>query len=257
MSIHDGHRSRVRERFLKEGMDNFQPHEVLEFLLFYSNARGDTNATAHNLINKFGSLAEVFDAPISELVKVDGIGEISAVLIKMIPGVLRQYMLSQRVGEEKLLLTDRDNVKKYLLPYFVGKTNENVYLVLLDDYSYPIDCIFVCEGTSNSAELDLRKMVGLVADTKSSNLLLAHNHPNGTDCPSEEDIAMTEKLAAVFNDIGIRLLDHFIVTRNDVVSMLDKGYVEFEDGVLKDASNVNYRSKNSYGKPRRAKRIKR
>ncbi|MEG2852596.1 MAG: UPF0758 domain-containing protein, partial [Hydrogenoanaerobacterium sp.] len=89
---HAGHRKRLRERFIKNGLDNFEKHNVLELLLFNSVPRQDTNELAHRLMEEFGSLSGVFDAPVEELMKLDGIGENSAVLIKLIPAISKVYL---------------------------------------------------------------------------------------------------------------------------------------------------------------------
>ena len=90
-NVHEGHRQRIRERFLKEGLENFHDHNILELLLFHSIPVKDTNEEAHALINRFGSLSEVFDADYEELCKVKGIGERSALLIKLMPELFREY----------------------------------------------------------------------------------------------------------------------------------------------------------------------
>ena len=89
---HDGHRKRLKARFVKSGLDDFEPHNVLELLLFYSIPRKDTNPIAHKLISRFGSLSGVFDAKPEELMKVDGITENTAVLISMVPQLARKYL---------------------------------------------------------------------------------------------------------------------------------------------------------------------
>ena len=91
-NLHEGHRKRMKERFIKSGLDDFAPHNILELLLFYSIPRGDTNPVAHRLIDTFGSLSGVFDATPEELAKVDGVGENSAILISMIPQIARKYL---------------------------------------------------------------------------------------------------------------------------------------------------------------------
>ena len=89
--MHDGHRQRMKERFLKEGLDNFDEIQVLEFLLFYCIPQGDTNPLAHRLLDQFGSLAQVLEAPISELRKVDGIGPHTATMMHLITSLSRYY----------------------------------------------------------------------------------------------------------------------------------------------------------------------
>ena len=92
MGLHDGHRKRVIDTFLQNGMDGMHPHEILEMLLFYAIPRKDTNETAHLLLDTFGSLSAVFDAPYEELLKVNGIGQNTAALLKMIPQLARAYL---------------------------------------------------------------------------------------------------------------------------------------------------------------------
>ena len=91
MGLHDGHRQRLIQRFLEEDLDNFEPHNVLELLLFYAIPRKDTNELAHVLIDTFGSLKGVFDAPYEELIKVAGIGPNTAALLKLVPSLTRTY----------------------------------------------------------------------------------------------------------------------------------------------------------------------
>ena len=95
MNIHDGHRERMKKRFQEHGLENFDDHSVLELLLFYVLPRADVNPIAHALMNKFGALAAVFDAPVDELVKVPGIGMNTAVCIKLIPQISRRYLVSR------------------------------------------------------------------------------------------------------------------------------------------------------------------
>ena len=95
-NIHEGHRKRVREQFIKAGnLNNLPDHKILELLLFYSTPRSDTNELAHNLINQFGSLNGVFDAPYESLLEVKGIGEHSAVLLKLVPEAVKRYLINK------------------------------------------------------------------------------------------------------------------------------------------------------------------
>ena len=129
MNIHEGHRERLKKRFLEHGLESFEDYSVLELLLFYALPRSDVNPIAHALINKFGSLAAVFDAPVEELTHVPGIGINAAEYIKLIPQVSRRYLIS-RASFDNIL----DSTKKageYLLPRFYAERDEIVYLVCL------------------------------------------------------------------------------------------------------------------------------
>ncbi len=95
MGIHSGHRARVKQRFLRGGLDSFDDHQVLELLLFYALPQRDVNELAHALLNHFGTLSAVFDAPEQELLQVPGIGENAAVLVKLLPQIARRYLISK------------------------------------------------------------------------------------------------------------------------------------------------------------------
>ena len=88
--MHEGHRQRMRDRFRTEGLDNFAPHEVLELLLFYARARGDVNPLAHRLLETFGSLRGVLEAPVEHLCTVEGVGEETATLLSMMVPMFRR-----------------------------------------------------------------------------------------------------------------------------------------------------------------------
>ena len=130
-NLHEGHRKRMKERFIKSGLDDFAPHNILELLLFYSIPRGDTNPVAHRLIDTFGSLSGVFDATPEELAKVDGVGENSAILISMIPQIARKYLEDK--ADTANIVGGCSDIGAFLLPKFVGRTNEALMMVSIDN----------------------------------------------------------------------------------------------------------------------------
>ena len=130
MSIHDGHRQRLKERFLKEGLDNFNELQVLELLLFYCIPRQDTNPIAHALLDRFGSLAQVLEAPASELLKVPGIGEGTATFLPLMSSLCRYYLVHRT--SSNVILSTIEQFGNYLLPFFCGRRNEVVYLLCLE-----------------------------------------------------------------------------------------------------------------------------
>lgn len=223
MSIHDGHRQRLRERFLKEGLDSFDEHQVLELLLFYSLPRKDTNNIAHELIKRFGSLSAVLEAPVSELKLVPDIGDSSAFLMSFIAAFSRYYMInrSQSVGE---CLTTVESWCNCLMPYFLGKTNEVVYLLCLDAKGKRLGCKEVSEGSVNTAGVQVRKLVETALNIKASFVVLAHNHPNGVAIPSAEDISTTKQIATALRAVDVTLLDHIVFADNDSVSLSQSGF---------------------------------
>lgn len=218
--IHQGHRRRVKDRFLSEGLDCFADHNVLELLLFYSVPRIDTNVLAHRLINRFGSLAKVFDAPYEELLQVDGISENSALLIKMIPSLARVYLCNQQA--DTLIMQTPEQLGKYFISRFVGETGEIVYLLCLDSSLNIISCELLAEGSVSSATIDIKKIVQCVVRHNAWRVVLAHNHPRGLALPSNEDVIVTREIRRALASLGIELADHIIVAGRDWYSLLSQ-----------------------------------
>jgi DNA repair protein RadC len=188
--LHTGHRKRLKNRFLEEGLDSFEPHQVLELLLFFSIPRRDTNEIAHKLLKKFGSLSGVFEADIKELVKVEGIGENSAFLISMIPQLSRRYLNDK--WRDKPELNSSSKAGEYAISLFAGRTYEVFYVICLDAQNRVNYAALVHEGTINEAPIYPRIIVETALRHKANSVILAHNHPGGSLNPSRGDIEATE-----------------------------------------------------------------
>ena len=156
MASHIGHRGRVKTEFLTRGLEGWPDHRVLELLLFYAIPQGDVNPLAHELIDRFGSLAKVLDASPDELSKVTGLGEHSVALIKMIPAVSGRYV-AQRSGPGELVHTAND-AAKLLSPYFYGAANEMVYVLCLDAKGKLLGIRKVSEGNILNSDVNIRRV---------------------------------------------------------------------------------------------------
>ncbi len=221
MSIHDGHRERLRDRFRREGLDNFEPHQVLELLLFYCIPRQDTNGIAHALLKKFGSVSGVLEAPASELKKVPGIGDSAATFIAFINDLARYYQVNR--STRPIILTTVEQCGQYLLPFFCNRRNETVMLLCLDAKCKVICCKEVSEGSVNSASVPPRKVVELALAANATSVILAHNHPSGIALPSDEDVCTTQRIGRALAAVEIQLVDHIVVADEDFVSMAQSG----------------------------------
>ena len=221
MSIHDGHRQRLKERFLREGLDHFSDVQVLELLLFYCIPRQDTNPIAHSLLERFGSLSQVLEAPAEELCKVPGIGQSAAVLVSMMLPISRFYQKNRT--ENVRILTSMDACGEYLVPYFHGRRNETVFLLCLDAKCKVLGCREMGEGSVNSAGVPIRRIVETALGLNATTAILAHNHPSGFALPSGEDIQTTHRVAAALSAVEITLADHIIVADGDYVSIAQSG----------------------------------
>ncbi len=217
MSIHDGHRQRLRERFLKEGLENFEQIQVLELLLFYCIPRQDTNPIAHALLNRFGSLSGVLEAPVAELKKVPGVGENAATYLSLILAASRYYRTCPT--EKAVFIQSVEDYGTLLSDCLQGRHNETVYLLCIDAKRKLLSCEEVGEGSVNSAAVPIRRIVEMALANNASSVVLAHNHPSGFAVPSEEDIRTTYRLAAALQAVEITLVDHIVVADRDFVSM--------------------------------------
>ena len=222
MSIHTGHRQRMKERFEKEGLDHFSDIQVLEFLLFYAIPRQDTNPIAHALLDRFGSLPQVLEAPVEELEKVPGVGHSAALLLSLIPSLSRYY--NKKTAEEGLQLRTVSACCNYLKQQFIGRRTEVVYLLCLDAKCKMLSCQEVGEGSVNSANVSVRRIVELALRANATSVILAHNHPSGLALPSGEDIQTTYQVASALRAVEVRLVDHIIVADDDYVSLAQSGY---------------------------------
>ena len=222
MGLHDGHRQRLIQRFLEEDLDNFEPHNVLELLLFYAIPRKDTNELAHVLIDTFGSLKGVFDAPYEELIKVAGSGPNTAALLKLVPSLTRTYYSSDA---RSVILDTSEKSGEYFLPYYIGQTEEVVRLACLDAGGKVISNQILHRGSANAAEVNIRKIVNIALRNNAMGVILAHNHPGGLPLPSEEDVATTKSIREALMPMGILLMDHIIVAGQDYVSMARSGII--------------------------------
>lgn len=216
-NMHGGHRDRVKELFLKAGLDSFSPHAVLELLLFYAIPQKDTNLTAHELMKKFGSLSAVLDAPQEELMKVKGIGKSAAILIKMIPQLCRRYEEDLACGQKTIF--DYDEAGKFLVKKFIGRGNEVVILMLLDSRERILYCDVVSEGNATAANIYIKTVVRLAARYDAVYAILAHNHPSGECLPSKQDLDTTRWVYDALGTVDVRLIDHIIVGGSDYVSL--------------------------------------
>ena len=227
MSQHDGHRQRLKERFLKEGLDHFSDVQVLELLLFYAIPRQDTNPVAHNLIEHFGSLSQVLDAPVEELEKVPGIGRNAAILLSLATSLGRYYQVDRAMNIR--FLPTVESCGEYLVPFFYGRRNETVFLLCLDAKCKVLCCKEIGEGSVNSAAVPIRRIVETALGANATTVVLAHNHPSGLAVPSGEDVQTTRRVAAALNAVEISLADHIVVADDDFVSIAQSGYYRPED----------------------------
>lgn len=222
MSMHDGHRQRLKKRFCEEGLDNFEEVNVLELMLFYCIPRKDTNPIAHALMERFGSLSQVLEAPVEELAKVAGMSENAAIFLNLATAVGRYYLINRANAGD--ILSTVEKCGEYMVPYFFGRRNETVFLLCLDAKCKVLCCKEVGEGSVNTAGISVRKIVETALLANASTVVLAHNHPSGLAIPSGEDVRTTRLVASALKAVDVQLADHVIVADDDFVSLAQSGF---------------------------------
>lgn len=218
MGLHDGHRARKKEQFRQHGLDSFADHEVLELALYYAIPRRDTNEIAHRLLQKFGSLQNVLNAPAEELAKVEGVGDGAALYLTLLEAIRKRA--ARPTGRERVLNTV-DKCGRYFLALLEQERQEVLYQACLDAKGKLLSCKRLSQGGADSAAFSLRQVVENALLSNASVVVLAHNHPSGVALPSAEDRMVTRQVMEALEPLGIRLIDHIVVADNDFVSMAE------------------------------------
>jgi DNA repair protein RadC len=225
MTIHKDHRRRVKNRFLGEGMDHFEEIHALELLLFYAIPQGDVNPLAHRLVEAFGDLAGVLDASPEALKKVPGVGEHTAVLLKLIPQICGRYLAQSTGVHEEETATRSSDFGRVLHPYFVGATREKCYLLSLDSRFKVLGVDLIGEGELARVDVSSRRVLEAALGHNARSVVLAHNHVGAYANPSVEDLTTTQQLRELLEKVHITLVDHLIFNGGDYTSMRDSMYM--------------------------------
>ncbi|MEO0462132.1 MAG: DNA repair protein RadC [Pseudomonadota bacterium] len=218
-----GHRERLRQRLLKGGPEALADYEVLEFLLFASNPRGDTKPLAKTLIAQFGSLAGVLNAEPAALKQVKGMGETGAAALKIVAIAARRMARGEVL--EKPVLSSWQALIDYLAIDMAHLTVERVRVLYLDTKNRLIDDHHVGDGSIDEAAIHPREVIRRALDVGASALILVHNHPSGNPEPSRADIQITQRIAEAGHYMGVVVHDHVIVGREGHVSLRSKGLI--------------------------------
>jgi DNA repair protein RadC len=204
---------------LSEGLDAFEDHQVLEFLLFYCIPMKDTNEIAHKMLNEFGSLASLFEAQPEDIVKRCNVSLNTAVFISVIPSLARRYFRAK--WGDKPLLNSSAKAGEYVLSILSGRTYEVFYVICLDSQNRVNYAALVHEGTINEAAVYPRLIVEAALRHKAASVILAHNHPGGGMQPSKSDIEVTLRIKEALKAISIGTVDHVIAAGDKYFSFAE------------------------------------
>lgn len=208
-SPHSGHRARLRERLEREPLA-VADYEVLELLLGYGLTRKDTKPLAKEMLRRFGSIRGALDARPDELLQVPGFGPGLMALWRVLREVLARHATSA-VRKREILATP-DAVARMAQSRLAGCPHEECWLALVDAQNGLIAWERLRRGGINSVPVQPRDVLETALTHKASGIILAHNHPGGSPSPSKPDLMLTEELQRLAPRMGLRFLDHVIVT---------------------------------------------
>jgi DNA repair protein RadC len=228
-----GHRKRLRERFKKTGLASFQDYEAVELLLTMAIPRKDVKIPAKEAIKRFGSFRGVLDAPVEELKKIPGIGEVAPFAIRFIREAATLYLQPRSQGDLTLKRTEPETISledlRILFNYCkaaLGAHADEVFKVIyLDSRFRVINLETLTEGTIDRATIYPRKVMESALKKKASILVFAHNHPDGNINPSDHDKTLTRALLLAAKTLNITVYDHLIVSKDEVFSFRGAGLV--------------------------------
>ena len=225
-NVHANHRERLRQRFIQEnGFDHFTDHQILELLLFYANARSDTNPLAHELLDAFGSLKGVLEARPEMLQTVKGVGPQAAILISMVVPLTGVWNRCAMVKRDRI--GNSREAEKFCMSVLAGHRTERFYVVALNAQCQVLGQRKISEGSLSEVSAYPRMVMETALNYNAHSVLLCHNHPGGTCAPSPEDISSTLQLQRLLNGVGILVLDHIIVAGSNTYSMIEHGDIDY------------------------------
>lgn len=213
----NGHRKRAKEKLIQTSTENLDDYQLLECLLFYSIPRIDVKELAYDLVNHFGSVDGVLSAPIDDLLKIDGIGENTATLIKLSKKICEKVSMNK--NETTAQISNYIEASQYAHNVLQYSEVEKFLVITLNNNMQIISSTVIAQGYSNHAKIEPYKIVNRALNDKATSVIVAHNHPNGQPTPSQADIDFTLKIISLLRPMKIKLCDHIIVGRNNCCSM--------------------------------------
>ena len=225
-----GHRERIKEKFLKNGIDGFAEYEILELLLTYCIPRKDTKPIAKELLNKFKSLDNIFKADFDKLSAIDGLGKNSIVFLKLmgdLPNIIYKDELKNKklVDKETLKISNKDILLKYLRNKIGYEEIEKFYVLYLSSSNEVIEFEENSVGTLDRSSVYPREIYKKIINLNAKSIILAHNHPSDNITPSKCDIELTNEIAKGLKNFGALLIEHIIITKNSYFSFLEEGLI--------------------------------
>jgi len=219
-----GHRKRLREKFVKSGLAGFHDYEVIELLLTLGSPRKDCKPQAKEALKKFKTLRGILQASPRELQEIDGIGPHSALGIKLVQEVAREF-LKQKIIDKPVYKSAKE-IFDYLYYSMRDLTKEVFKVIYLNSQNQIIDTTDLSEGTISSSAISPREVMENAIRYHAASLIFAHNHPSGNPEPSASDKDLTRDLVYAGSIMRIKVLDHVIIGGNKYFSFAGEGLIE-------------------------------
>ena len=218
-----GHRQRLREKFLKNGLDGFLDYEIIELLLTLGTPRKDCKQSAKDALKKFGSLKAVLETEPAELKEIKGIGDNNVFGLKIAQSVSRRYLADRIIDQD--FIRSADEVIDYLKHNLRDKSREVFLVIYLNGRNQILKMEELFQGTLTTSAVYPREVVKRALVNDAAALVFVHNHPSGNPNPSKDDLTITKKLKEAAQAIDVSVHDHLIIAGNDVYSFADHGLI--------------------------------
>jgi len=223
LKSYSGHRQRLRQRFALQGFNGFHDYEIIELLLSYAIPRKDVKPIAKNMLHHFGSLPAIFEATPQELKIIHGVGSESAMFFQLVRQTVAHYLAADL--NHKHVFDQVNKVKQYLRLLLQGKTTEAFGVIFMDTQHRYLETSILFEGTLDYTTVFPRDIMKKALELDAKALILFHNHPGGCQQASQSDLALTQKLQTLGDMMEIKILDHFLIVENKVLSFVEEAWM--------------------------------
>ena len=220
-----GHRERLRRRFLLGGGRDMPDYELLELLLTIAIPRRDVKPLAKELIRKFGSFAEVVNAPLEELMLVKGVKENTAAVLRIVRECSVRSSWQSLKGTDAPVISDFDAMVDYCRSAMAYQMVEEFRIIFLNSKLYVIGEEIQQRGTVDQVAIHPREVIKSAMMHGASAMILVHNHPSGIVTPSKADMEITKRITDAAEAVSIRLCDHLIISTSSVYRFHNQGFV--------------------------------
>lgn len=218
-----GHRKRLKKRFVETGFEGLAEHEILELILFYAIPYKDTKDLAKSILEEYGTIANLFESDVQDIVTRTKVSEHTAILISLIFSTYKVYLKSK---DELPILKSASAVNRYLKTFYVGTIRECFYVICLDAKKKLIKTCLISEGSATQTQIYVRNIIECVLKNGATQVILTHNHPSGKLTPSFSDVESTKQIVRALNTISVKVLDHIIVCDDNYFSFSQNGLLK-------------------------------